>query len=654
MRCIDRILPAVVLAVLWAGGSAANAWDTEPAPRGAVTVNVVTKTTFGDGKSGGNCLPVRVTAEASADGLPRVGFFETHVQGTGSQWRASGWMAAVTAGVLSDFDPRTTRVSFEYGGIIDGPSAGGALTIGILAAARGDTIRPDAAMTGTINPDGSIGTVGGITHKIDGAAKKGMKLLLIPAGVRFDTDSNTGEEHDLVEYGQQQGVEVRNVFNIYQAYRLLTGQPLPRPDSPSAPRVSADVQRRVKQKIVAWVKRYQHARARYDDMPGTDKNSEDVQTLYGEGLDRIKQSTILVSEGEFTAGMWDCVVGAAYSYLGLETARCRYTYATRGYAGLMQRLGDNEWLAKDVREMSRRMRRETPRTLEQLSVYLIACDTFMEGVSLQILAAAILSTAPDEDSELGLEMAAKAAHYQILAWLDMKLAGDYLDLVEAYGGTPIPSDVPWRETANHLYHASQANMAVFDAVIIEPVAKAQSVSAQDVRNQMLIKDQAYGILKVGSEGVFPNLSKYFGDGEAMLYADLAASVYRHTRTAGLLAKHYSLAADLDEYAEVVSIPHERVLGQWLTYAEDQSRRNIGMLQDSGVDATACAQMHSIARIKARRDLHEKLEGLVEFWSADVHARILRRLSGLAATQAQPPAAEPRRERDAAALPNSSK
>ena len=52
----------------------------------------------------------------------------------------------------------------------------------------------------------------------------------------------------------------------------------------------------------------------------------------------------------------------------------------------------------------------------------------------------------------------------------------------------------------------------------------------------------------------------------------------------------------------------RVLCEWLTYAEDQSRRNIALLQESGIDATACAQMHSIARIKARRPIRDANDG----------------------------------------------
>ncbi len=79
------------------------------------------------------------------------------------------------------------HVSFEYEGKVDGPSAGALMTIGVLAAVRGDTPKPDAAMTGTINPDGTIGPVGGIRFKIEGAAEKGMKLVLIPAGIRSET-----------------------------------------------------------------------------------------------------------------------------------------------------------------------------------------------------------------------------------------------------------------------------------------------------------------------------------------------------------------------------------------------------------------------------------------------------------------------------------
>ena len=37
-------------------------------------------------------------------------------------------------------------------------------------------------MTGTINPDGGIGPVGGIPHKLDAAAQQGASLFIVPEG----------------------------------------------------------------------------------------------------------------------------------------------------------------------------------------------------------------------------------------------------------------------------------------------------------------------------------------------------------------------------------------------------------------------------------------------------------------------------------------
>ena len=66
--------------------------------------------------------------------------------------------------------------------IVGGPSAGAIMTIGIISALTGWDIRKDVLMTGTINPDGSVGPVGGILEKIEAAAQQDVKLFLIPLG----------------------------------------------------------------------------------------------------------------------------------------------------------------------------------------------------------------------------------------------------------------------------------------------------------------------------------------------------------------------------------------------------------------------------------------------------------------------------------------
>jgi hypothetical protein len=614
------LLASLALAPLLSRAAA----QEDNAPR-TVTVNVLTFSTSADGTAGGRCSGVQVSAGGAPAETVRVGFFETEVGGTGDQWRSAGWTAAVTAALLTDFDPRGTRVSFEYEGMVDGPSAGALLTCGVLAAVRGDTLRQDAAMTGTINPDGSIGPVGGIAHKIDGAAAKGMKLVLIPAGIRFDTDSNSGEQVDLVERGQQHGIEVRPVFDIYTAYEALSGVPLPRAPATAAPRVGLAAQQRVQEKMGDWYRHYERSLSSYSKMPGTAKLDQSVIDLYQRGVDILKHSNELKQEGEFSAAYWDRVHAAAFGYMALEAGRCRQAYAAGGYEGLVERLRDNEWLEDEVQQTAKRMRAETPRTLDQLSMYLSACDAFLEAISLQLLARDALAKLPDDESEDALEMAGEAAEAQIIAWIDLRLTGDYLDLSASYAGQPIPEVAPWRQTSDYLRRAAQANMAVFESLVIAPGAQRAGASVDDYRLTLMQNDVSYAILRGATQMAFPKLGDYFGDGDALGYAYLGSSLYTHIRAAGLLAKYYALGVD-PETAEV-SAARERTLGEWLAFAEDQSRRNIGLLQARKIDATTSAQMHEIARIKARRDLPQKLEALVEFWSADLHAQVLRRIGG---------------------------
>jgi len=84
--------------------------------------------------------------------------------------------------------------------VIEGPSAGAALTISTIAALEGKQLAPNVMITGTINPDGSIGPVGGIPAKANAAKDVGAKVFLVPQG----QDSQT--TYTPVQQCQQIGV----------------------------------------------------------------------------------------------------------------------------------------------------------------------------------------------------------------------------------------------------------------------------------------------------------------------------------------------------------------------------------------------------------------------------------------------------------------
>jgi hypothetical protein len=177
----------------------------------------------------GGSSPVWLTTSPRDDGRVRVGVYEQYAGGIGSQWRAGVWIASFVASSLLNKDLTDFKFSAESDGMVDGASASALMTAGFLATMMGDEILEDATMTGTINPDGTVGPVGGIPHKFLGSIELGKKRLGFPIGLTMDTDMNTYNMVDLKELAKEHGAEAVEIGDVFEAYTLMTGKTLPTP-----------------------------------------------------------------------------------------------------------------------------------------------------------------------------------------------------------------------------------------------------------------------------------------------------------------------------------------------------------------------------------------------------------------------------------------
>lgn len=65
---------------------------------------------------------------------------------------------------------------------VDGPSAGAAMTLLLISELQSKEINGSVLITGTIEPDGTVGPVGGVPEKALAAGQYGAKVLLVPKG----------------------------------------------------------------------------------------------------------------------------------------------------------------------------------------------------------------------------------------------------------------------------------------------------------------------------------------------------------------------------------------------------------------------------------------------------------------------------------------
>ena len=217
----------------------------------------------GQGECGGGTNTVDIRVEPNPTGSIQIGIFESSAGAIGDMWRSAGWMAALVATTLLDQDLGRYRISFDLAGRVDGPSAGALTTSGLLALLGDDgTLLPDATMTGTVNPDGTVGPVGGIPLKVAGVAEAGFTRFGIPLGQRHDVDPCTGEVVDVVELGKSLGVEVREIGDVREAFAFLAGHELPLAEAPQADiTLAPDTEQRLRGLIATWQGRYDRAAA---------------------------------------------------------------------------------------------------------------------------------------------------------------------------------------------------------------------------------------------------------------------------------------------------------------------------------------------------------------------------------------------------------
>ena len=224
-RLHRTVLAALFVAAALAGPFAAA--RNAPAAIEEISFETPVLAVYSDGTHG-SCTRLPFTLSKGHAGPLKVLIAEDTPSGSGESMRSSVWLAAVTAAMLRGDAMDGVRVTVEFPGDFDGPSAGAMLCLSILSALDGRTLPDDFAMTGTILPDGTVGLVGGVAEKLRAAASNGVRRVCIPAFQRFE-EQNDGEFEDLFRIGEKLGVEVFPVASVEEAYAVLHGLPRPAP-----------------------------------------------------------------------------------------------------------------------------------------------------------------------------------------------------------------------------------------------------------------------------------------------------------------------------------------------------------------------------------------------------------------------------------------
>jgi hypothetical protein len=540
-------------------------------------------------------------------------------------WRASGWTAVTLSSLLLGVNPERFEYSFETGmPYIDGPSAGGLTTIGVLAALLGETVRQDAAMTGTINPDGTIGPVGSIPHKLSGAAEAGKALVLIPAGQRHGYDKNLQQQVDLIETGQSLGVEVQPVANLFEAYEIMTGNALPRLQEDGMVEFPAKAFERIRASTLAWLDRYQQARQQFNEL-SADAQAE-REPFYGD--EQAEAARQALDEGLVAVAhqrAWEAAVDAETS---LQAASLDEVYYETGLDGLLDQFGslasgpELQMLVDSLKAEETQTASETIALMDGWGNAAVAWGYNLQGDYLYDYILAERDKGAEEDDLL--DRAYEGAYDYMLASLFLDMARDAVDLGKGFGVSPSPAQDRLTIMADLMRRAAEANLALFDSVIIQPQADGEGVSLEVMASRYRGWDEDYRTAVYAVWGL-QSMRVETWDEPARSVAMLGISLTSWSESAAAMAKHYSLGARLDQEGDLIELTKERPLAEMLELAQQRARELLTLTR--GEEPILPQYYVENARILRQGEAADQLVSLYYNWQAALEAQMLAYFTG---------------------------
>ncbi len=527
----------------------------------------------------GTTNTVTITVRRKKEPRLRVGFYDTEVGGTGPMWRASGWTAVTVASMLLGVNPQMFDFTFDAGGgYIDGPSAGALTTVGVLAALLGDTPRDDVTMTGTINPDGTIGPVGGISHKLEGAKAAGKKIVLIPAGQRYDYDENLKKQVDLVKKGKKLGLDVRLVSNIFDAYRIFTGKPLPQPRPTSTAQLPSNAFDKLEAGARYWLSRYEDARNRFKNLP--EDIQQDRMPAYGDEQAQLARSAL--EQGMATVAYQRALEAAIDAETNLQAGLLDQLYNENpdDLNGLINHVKAARSSQEAMQGVIERLAAEQPRTvsdavalMDAWSVLANAWGANVKGdMAVQQFIQAMQKAQQGEevDMDQATDLLWEAVYDYTIANEDLEIARQSAEIGLGFGQSTAPKPERLQAMAELLRHAADANMELFESIIVDELAKQYGLSREAARMRLAGWDSLYESAWLAKLG-YHALKEDVWEEPSHALMELGSSLTTWASTAALIAKYYSLGAQMDREGNLLGYRNEKALVEMLRLAEQRAR-----------------------------------------------------------------------------------
>lgn len=601
---------------------------------------------LGPSQATGSMSPVWITTEVQDERKVRVGLYEQYAGGMGPQWRAAVWIGSFVAAGMLGKDLTDFRFTGEAGGLIDGASAGALMTAGFLASMLGDDIDPTATMTGTVNPDGTVGPVGGIPQKFEAAIAAGKKKLGYPVGLRYAVDINTGQNVDLEQLARDKGAQAFEIKDVREAYKLMTGKDLPAtvPVERSEMELEDDVVKKLEAYYAGWMEQLEAEYARLIELVRSGRLKGGAFQVAALAEEKALEAERLKNQGLTVSAYAQIVEAWIYAVTANRTVEVLEKVSAGDLGGGQALLEDLLQMENYVERVFREVGAMKPTNMGDHLRMIAGFENAITAWGFLSFGVDQLQYAHNVVGQLGryapAELAGTAVQEEVsrnvvpavlsfvrgVAWGKRALEAKEVDARSINYMCSLPNV---RRQATSFASASGANLRYFESLVVSELAAQHQIP--DALAQMLLKRENSDYLIASNAwemaelraGLPQLLRDEWGDNSLpWSLGSLAGSILSYFKTSLLISKEYSLGVEYDYYTgQPTGVKFEKAFKEMLIGAELKARQNAHAAKIAAgsipVEAKLAYQLASLLREGSTAD---KLRALELYWESSLFSQ----------------------------------
>jgi hypothetical protein len=586
----------------------------------------------------GGSSPVTLKTNLNPDKTPEVAFIEDTSGGLGPQWRAGVWLSAFVASTTLNKDLTDFTFSAKAAGNVDGASASGLMTAGYLAAITGVKIDEKATMTGIINPDGTIGPVGGIPQKFEGSIAKGKTRLGYPVGLQYALDVNTYENVDLKKLAKASGAEAVEIADVYDAYQLMTGQKLPRPIPVDEREMELEdeVIQAFEDKYAAWLTAVQQEWDQIINLDAEGRLPAGLINIAVAARDEAETAEKLKKQGMIPSAYKHIVQSWVYAASATTIADIVESVKNGDIPGAQQKLANIEALTNTTETIVREIGEMRPDTMGGHLQMLSAYDRAIAGLAAYMQSGEQMYNTKSYLEALSYMTPEELAGFDVAEQTVQAVTPTVLLIARAVAHTVGAKETMEIEGVKSLnYMCSLPNVKRL-ATSFEKAATANVtyfetlVGVKDDQTRMYVINLEPDYLTAWISSNMTNLNgfpqtlkeEWGEDSLSWRLMTLSAAELGYFKASVLISKYYSLSVQNNWYTgRAEKVEHEKAFINMLSVAEKKARENAqGAKISAGSIPVQARIAYQQARVLREGDLADKLLALEAFWQSSAYSQ----------------------------------